>query len=102
MSTMNLCQLYYFMTTMTLCQLHDVLEFWVGAVDAERLLHVVGVAQHELEELGDPEGREDGVAGGDGAAQHGEDSLALRVHAVQLDRLQRPRTLALLLAVTLQ
>ena len=60
----------------------------VGDVERDGVLDVVGIVQHELEELGGAERRTERVFGGDGRVQHLHDALLLVLLPVQLDRLQ--------------
>ena len=63
-------------------------ELRVVDVEHDGVLDVVGIAQHELEELGGAERRTDGVLGGDGRVQHVQNAVFLVLLTVQLDRLQ--------------
>ena len=73
-------------------------EFRVVDVEEDGVLDVVGIVEYKLEELGASHGGTERVLGRDRLVEHAQDSLLLRLLAVQLDGAQIARSLLLLLS----
>ena len=82
--------------------MNNIREFAVVTVDGDCVFRVVRIPEDVFEVLGRAETGVDVVFGGDGLSQHVQDALILPLVPVQLNCLQVPSTLLLLLAKTLR